>query len=306
MLLIALSRKLRHGLWAVLAASLCFGCSQSAHAIPPLKTGAVPGQWTEDYDAALALAKEKQLPIMLYFTGGGWCPGCIQMESNVFTKAGWTEFAQDSLVLVALDFPAQEQPVKTPVLERNIGFATKYQVESFPTFVVLSEDAQNELGRVPQDYYPDPASFIKATRTVLRRSLHGVAAMAKVLPEAAITRYREQLAKLQQSRVELRAWMATEPAVNPENNQKYSTAMELQATCEKALREIEVDYVATALPAEKAADYRKAYAELVAAEQVLETWLRTAPDPEVEANRAKYRELAKPVGEKQAAMQAFE
>ena len=65
--------------------------------------GVVPGKWTMDLGAAKQEATEKQLPIMLNFTGSDWCGWCILMERQVFMKKTWSDYAQDHLVMVMLD-----------------------------------------------------------------------------------------------------------------------------------------------------------------------------------------------------------
>ena len=42
----------------------------------PAVDGAELGKWTQDYDAALELASEKKLPLLLNFTGSDWCGWC--------------------------------------------------------------------------------------------------------------------------------------------------------------------------------------------------------------------------------------
>lgn len=55
--------------------------------------GAKVGEWTMDFDAAVKLAGEKNLPLILNFTGSDWCGWCKLMDESVFSKREWQKFA---------------------------------------------------------------------------------------------------------------------------------------------------------------------------------------------------------------------
>ena len=66
--------------------------------------GAETGKRTQDYEAALKLAKDKELPILINFTGSDWCGWCKLMDKNVFAQDVWKEYAAKNVVLVTIDF----------------------------------------------------------------------------------------------------------------------------------------------------------------------------------------------------------
>ena len=51
----------------------------------PATKGAELGEWTMDVSAAKKLAKSKNKPVFLCFTGSDWCGWCKLMEKNVFS-----------------------------------------------------------------------------------------------------------------------------------------------------------------------------------------------------------------------------
>ena len=110
--------------------------------------GAVPGKWTMDLDAAKTVAAEKQLPILLDFSGSDWCGWCKLMESNVFALPEWSAWATNNLMMVLLDFPQDKSLVPEKYVERNNALNAQYGVEGFPTFVLLDSDGQTEIGRL--------------------------------------------------------------------------------------------------------------------------------------------------------------
>ena len=89
---------------AVCAALIAF-TAVSLFAASPATEGAKVGEWTMDFDAAKTLAKEKNLPILMNFTGSDWCGWCKVMDRSVFSKPKWDAYAKKNLVLVFIDFP---------------------------------------------------------------------------------------------------------------------------------------------------------------------------------------------------------
>lgn len=109
--------------------------------------GAVPGKWTQDYDAALALAKEHGLPVMLKFTGSDWCGWCMLMEEKVFSTKEFAGWADGRVLLVTLDFPKGSDTVPKEYKERNNRLAAENGIQGFPTYVV-QDSGGKVLGRL--------------------------------------------------------------------------------------------------------------------------------------------------------------
>ena len=121
------------------------------------------GVWTDDYDAALALAAEKRLPVFLNFTGSDWCPFCKLMNQQVFSTPEWNDYATNSLVLVLLDFPHDTTLLPEATLDRNHALAEHYGINSVPTYILLGPDGA-EIGQLGATPTATPASFIAALR----------------------------------------------------------------------------------------------------------------------------------------------
>ena len=130
--------------------------------------GAHMGQWTQDYDAALKLAKDKNLPIMLKFTGSDWCYWCKLMDKNVFAYDKFYDYAKNNLVLVTIDFPRDKSIVPEKFQARNKELGSKYGIRGVPTFVILSPDGQKELGRLQAGKDKTVDSFIDEIKGVLK------------------------------------------------------------------------------------------------------------------------------------------
>jgi tetratricopeptide (TPR) repeat protein len=84
----------------------------------------------DDYEAALAEAKQKDVPIFVDATAS-WCHSCLSMQEYVFTDAKLAPIV-DQYVWLELDMEKPE----------NAAFRTKFPVQAFPTYFVL--DGRNE------------------------------------------------------------------------------------------------------------------------------------------------------------------
>ncbi|MDF7824400.1 thioredoxin family protein [Pontiellaceae bacterium B12227] len=128
--------------------------------------GAKVGRWTMDMEAAKKLAAEKQLPILLNFTGSDWCGWCKLMEKNVFTQPDWKAYAKDSIIMVLIDFPRNKTAVPEKYTKRNDQLKKQYGINGYPTFVLLNSDSSSELGRLKAGRNKTPASFIEEVKAL--------------------------------------------------------------------------------------------------------------------------------------------
>ena len=111
--------------------------------------------WSTDLDKALEKAKAENKPVLVEFTGSDWCPPCIAMRKNVFSKKEFVDAASKKFILVELDFPKGDKAVK----EKNEPFAEKYKIEGFPTVVLLNSEGK-EFNRFFASQYPKTEDFL--------------------------------------------------------------------------------------------------------------------------------------------------
>ena len=105
-----------------------------------------PG-WLSDYKKAQQEAKANNKLVLLDFTGSDWCGWCIKLDKEVFSKPEFKDYANKNLVLMEADFPrAKAQAVG--LKKQNQELAQQYQIQGFPTIIVLNGDGQKigELG----------------------------------------------------------------------------------------------------------------------------------------------------------------
>ena len=128
---------------------------QAARVSTPAESG-----WLVDYKRAQEQAKSGKKLLLLNFTGSDWCPGCIMLERDVFATEQFKDYASKNLVLLEVDFPRAKQQ-STTLKEQNQRLAEEYQIEGFPTIVVLNGDGR-KVWRY-DGYFPDgPDAFIAA------------------------------------------------------------------------------------------------------------------------------------------------
>jgi len=188
------------------------------------RTGAEPGEWTMDIEAARRLAGELQRPLLLNFTGSDWCGWCIQTDKKVFSQDLWKTFAKNNLVLVTLDFPRRTK-LPDNISERNNALVKKYNIEGFPTYLLLDSDGESVLGQLGTNAKITPEEFIGSLQQVLRLSPDTTTRVLKNLSPESGERYAGILATIKKIETAFEAWIETEPARTPENMEKFQDFM---------------------------------------------------------------------------------
>ncbi len=194
-----------------------------APAYPAAISGAVPGEWTMDLDAAKTVAAETGLPLLLNFTGSDWCGWCRLMDRQVFSQETWKAYAKERFVLVWLDFPQNKALVPEAFAERNNRLLQEYGIGGFPTFILLDPDGQTRLGQAGASRDVDPEKFIAALEDVLRASDKSIAALKEKLTDEQKTALDEAKADRDLARQKLADWIATDPEPSEDNNALYES-----------------------------------------------------------------------------------
>ena len=99
---------------------------------------------------AQAQAKTEKKLVMLDFTGSDWCGWCIKLNNEVFSQAAFAEYAKKNLVAVEVDFPRKKK-LSAAQKQANDALAKKYQIEGYPTIIVLDSEGKKvgQLGYQP-------------------------------------------------------------------------------------------------------------------------------------------------------------
>lgn len=116
----------------VLGLIIAFGCSRE----PADASAPVANSEPVDLTGAIARAKTENKLVLMDFTGSDWCPPCMALHREIFSKREFGKYAESNLVFLVVDFPKKFH------LPPNAGATNdlllgKFNVEGFPTLVAL-------------------------------------------------------------------------------------------------------------------------------------------------------------------------
>jgi thioredoxin-related protein len=117
--------------------------------------------WLTDLDDAKGISKEKELPILLVFSGSDWCGPCIKLDRNIWQTNEFIDYSKDHFVLVRADFPRRRNnQLSAEQMKKNEALAEKYNTRGFFPLVVLLDSDGIVLGTTG---YKDvsPPEYIK-------------------------------------------------------------------------------------------------------------------------------------------------
>ena len=135
----------------ILAAALALGLSSAC-------SPRANSEWLTDYKKAQQEAKTNNKLLLLNFTGSDWCGFCIQLDRAILSKPQFKDYASKNLVLVEVDFPRRKMQ-SADVKMQNATLAQHYQIEGFPTIVVLNGEGQ-KVWRYDGYFGGGPEAFI--------------------------------------------------------------------------------------------------------------------------------------------------
>lgn len=138
-------------------------CSLVLAFTPALSRAADDASWRTDYAKALETARTEKKMVLLDFTGSNWCGWCKKLDKEVFSTTEFKDYAQKNLVLVKLDFP-RGLPQPETEKAQNEKLAKQYNIEGFPTIIVLNSEGKQvgELGYMEGG----PSAFVGKLKTL--------------------------------------------------------------------------------------------------------------------------------------------
>jgi thioredoxin-related protein len=114
--------------------------------------------WQTDYKKAQEEAKASHKLLFVDFTGSDWCGYCIRLDKEILSKPQFKDYASKNLVLLEIDFP-RRKPQVDAVKKQNEELAQQYQIEGFPTIVVLNGEGK-KVWRYDGYFTNGPDAFI--------------------------------------------------------------------------------------------------------------------------------------------------
>jgi len=104
----------------------------------------IEGIWYDavSYDYAREIAKKEKKLTFIEFTGSDWCPPCIALEKNVFSKEEFHKWAaKNSAVLVRIEYLRSTE--YGPGLKEKVDeIRTDFGIRAWPTICILDPEGQ--------------------------------------------------------------------------------------------------------------------------------------------------------------------
>ena len=100
--------------------------------------------WEVSLEEAQAEAQREDKELFYYFAGSDWCGWCMRFKEEILSKEMFLSFASNYVVPVILDFP-RERELSEQMQRRNRELREEFQVEGFPTVVILSPDGEEKF-----------------------------------------------------------------------------------------------------------------------------------------------------------------
>jgi len=212
---------------------MTLGYQTTARAERPVTEGAKVGEWTMDFEAAKKLAKEKNLPILMNFTGSDWCGWCKLMDKSVFSTEAWKTYATQNVVTVYIDFPKDKKLVPEKFVDSNKELSKKFSVRGYPTYILLASDGEKQIGQLGASKTATPESFILD----LQKQVDVQKKIAK-LPPKDKAEYDKLMADVEAVQKEMKTWIETKPKKNEENNKIYAGFAKRMQDLQQSIDEI--------------------------------------------------------------------
>lgn len=109
------------------------------------------GKFSQAFAKAKKEFKGNKLVFTYWYTDG--CPFCIEMTKSVFPSENSGTFINSNFVSLSIDAGKEE----------GVELAKKYQVKSFPTYIVFSSDGK-EINRF--SFSMDESTFIEFVKNL--------------------------------------------------------------------------------------------------------------------------------------------
>jgi len=102
--------------------------------------------WIPSFEKASQIAKKKNKPLLVFFTGSDWCGPCKMLHADFFESEELIALAKKELVLYEADFPRRTDLISPEKKQENYKLKNTYGIRGYPTMILLNSDGL-EIGR---------------------------------------------------------------------------------------------------------------------------------------------------------------
>ena len=107
-------------------------------------------QWADDYAKAMKMAQATGKPLLIAFTGTGWCPWSTRMDEDILSQPDFSSALREEMLFVRIDFPERDV-LPLDKKTQYFGLKRRYGIQELPTLVLVdpSGDEIFKIGYVP-------------------------------------------------------------------------------------------------------------------------------------------------------------
>ena len=128
--------------------------------------GAQPGVWTSDWDAAVKLATEKRVPIVVFFAGSDWAPSTGLIIEKILLDEEWAAYAKGEAVLAFLDLPRNTPEFPKELKARNEALLRGWGVRQVPALMLCTSDGKSPWGILDVNAQPSAHDAVRWAKRV--------------------------------------------------------------------------------------------------------------------------------------------
>lgn len=88
--------------------------------------------WHTDLGPAVEKAIAEDKPMFMFFTGSDWCGWCKRLQTEVFVRPEFEQWAKDNVILMELDYPRRTAQAEELKLQ-NMNILRMFGVRGYPT-----------------------------------------------------------------------------------------------------------------------------------------------------------------------------
>ncbi|MBN2727999.1 MAG: thioredoxin family protein [Bacteroidales bacterium] len=98
--------------------------------------------WHTDYQHIITESQERNLPILMVFSGCDWCKPCIKLRNQILETEEFEKWAETHTVCIVLNFPSSKKhALNKEQTEQNEMLAEKFnQCGIFPLVIIMNSD----------------------------------------------------------------------------------------------------------------------------------------------------------------------
>ncbi|MDF3130167.1 thioredoxin family protein [Kiritimatiellaeota bacterium B1221] len=124
--------------------------------------------WQMEFPEAKALSAKLDRPILIEFTGTGWCINCKIFNQKIASTEAFKKFAREKVVLFKADFPMDsKQPAHIDLQNEQLG--KHYGLKVFPTLFLVEKDG-TLIKEISYDPEMSPEVFMQSLENAMPES----------------------------------------------------------------------------------------------------------------------------------------